>query len=312
MSKFDWRILLLAVAVTVSIPAAVAAQAQKAAAAAPAAVPAGAHPLRISTGDLLELNIFDTPELSGKLRVNAAGEVTVPVSGQVKVAGLTATEAAVAIEQSLREKDVLKYPHASIFIAEYATQGVTVTGEVKNPGIYPLLGNHTYMDLISAAGGVSAKGGKDVTITHKADPEHPQVVKIDNRPGGVAANIDIQPGDTISVARAGVIYVVGDVSKPGGFLIEDDQLTVLQALALAQGANKTAAQDKSRLIHEGATGREEANIPLKKILAGKATDPTLRDGDILFVPSSAAKNWGARSAEAAIALTTGMIVYGRL
>lgn len=306
MSKFDWRILLLAVAVSVSLPVAVAAQVPQAAA------PAVAHALRISAGDLLELNVFDTPELSGKLRVNEAGEVTVPVAGQVKVAGLTAEEAAAAVEQSLRAKDVLKDPHASIFIVEYATQGVTVGGEVKSPGIYPLLGNHTYMDLISAAGGASPRAGREVTITHKVDPEHPIVVPFDDRPGSVAASVDIQPGDTISVARAGIVYVVGDVNKPGGFLMEGDELTALQALALAQGANKTAAENKSRLIRKTATNREEIPLQLKKILAGKAKDVPVHDGDIVFVPSSGAKNWGERSVEAAIAVTSGLIIYGRL
>ena len=113
---------------------------------------------------------------------------------------------------------------------EYATQGVTVTGEVKNPGIYPLLGQHTLMDLISAAGGVTSKAGTVVTLTHKADVQHPQILHIDNRPGSVFTQVDIRPGDTVSVAHAGVIYVVGDVGRAGGFLIETGQLTALQSL----------------------------------------------------------------------------------
>ena len=183
---------------------------------------------------------------------------------------MTAEEAASAIEQRLRGQDVLKNPRVSIFITEYATQGVTVTGEVKNPGIYPLLGSHTIVDLVAAAGGVSARAGKEITVTHKADPEHPQVLQMDNQPGSVDAHLDVQPGDTIAVSRAGVVYVVGDVAKPGGFLIESNDMTALQAVALAQGANRTAAQNKSRLIHKTATSREDVSLPLKKIIAGKA------------------------------------------
>lgn len=301
----DWRILLL-VAVSLSLPVTLAAQAQQ------AAVPAMAHALRISAGDLLELAVFDTPELSGKLRVSEVGDVTVPVTGVVKVGGMTSEEAAAAIEQSFRSHDVLREPHVSIFISEYATQGVTVTGEVKNPGIYPLLGNHTILDLVSAAGGVSLRAGKDITVTHRIDPEHPEVLQINNQPGSVAARLDIQPGDTIAVSRAGVVYVVGDVAKPGGFLIDSNELTALQALALAQGVNKTAAQNKSRLIRKTANTREEVDLPLKKIIAGKATDVPVRDGDIIFVPTDGSKNAIARATEAAIAVTTGMVVYGRL
>ena len=115
-----------------------------------------AHALQISSGDLLELGVFDTPELSGRLRVNESGEITVPVAGTVRVSGMTSDQAAAAVEQKLRSADILKEPHASILIVEYATQGVTVTGEVRTPGIYPLLGSHGLVDLLSAAGGVSA------------------------------------------------------------------------------------------------------------------------------------------------------------
>ncbi len=280
--------------------------------AAPDPNPAGKYALHIAAGDLVELTVFDTPELSGRLRVSETGEVVAPVIGAVPVSGLTAEEAAAAIERSLRSHDVLKDPHATIFVLEYATQGVTVTGEVKNPGIYPLLGQHTLMDLISAAGGVTSKAGTVVTLTHKADVQHPQILHIDNRPGSVFTQVDIRPGDTVSVAHAGVIYVVGDVGRAGGFLIETGQLTALQAIALAQGANKTAAPDSSRLIRTIDSHREEMVLPVKKIIAGKAIDPPLRDGDIIYIPNSSAKTWGGRAIDTAIALTTGLAVYGRL
>lgn len=309
MRSRSWQMLLVTTALGLMLMTA-SAQVAPPPQATPTIVP---HPLRISSGDLLELTVFDTPELSAKLRVNEAGEVSIPIGGALLVSGMTAEEAASTVEDRYRTANILNYPHVSVFIAEYATQGVTVTGEVKTPGIYPLLGAHTLLDLVSAAGGVTPTAGKAVTVTHKSDPLHPEVIQIEIKPGSVAAAVDIQPGDTIAVSRAGVVYVVGDVAKPGGFLIEtNDRLSVLQALALAQGTNRTAAQNKAKLIRKTSTGREEMSIELKRILANKSPDLPLNDGDILFVPTSAIKTWQGRSVDAAIALTTGLVVYGRL
>jgi len=269
-----------------------------------------AHPLRISAGDLLDLTVFDTPELSVKLRVDEHGAVTLPLAGVLSVSGMTAEEAAHAIEKSFRETDVLKNPHVNVTVLEFATQGVTVMGEVKNPGVYPLLGAHGLLDLISAAGGATTNAGKAVTITHREDPERPAVVQIDSRPGSTATfNVDVRPGDTIVVSHAGIVYVLGDVGKPGGFLIENnDRLTVLQAIALAQGTTRTASLDHAKLIRKSASGREEISLQLKKIVANKAPDEVVGDGDILFVPSSASKT-AMRNMEAILPSVAGAAIY---
>jgi polysaccharide export outer membrane protein len=232
------------------------------------------------------------PDFSPKLRVDEQGSITLPYAGPVRVAGRTAEDAALLIEATFRDKDILKDPHVSVTVLEYSTQGVTVGGEVKNPGVYPLLGTHNLLDLMAAAGGVTPNAGKDVTITHRDDPAQPQIVNVATRAGSaVNFNVDIRPGDTIVVSHAGIVYVLGDVTKPGGFLIENsDRLTVLQAVALAQGTNRTASLDHAKIIRKTANGREEVQVPLKKILADKIPDQMLADGDILFVPGSAPKN----------------------
>jgi polysaccharide biosynthesis/export protein len=268
------------------------------------------HPLQISGGDLLDLSVFDTPELSGKLRVDERGDVTLPLAGRLPVSGLTAEQAAHAIEECFREKDILKDPHVSVMMLEYATQGVTIMGEVRNPGIYPLLGTHDLLDLISVAGGLTPEAGRAVTITHRADTDHPIVARVASTPGATpGVNVDIRPGDTIVVSHAGIVYVVGDVGKPGGFLIgNDDHLTVLQAVSLAEGTNKTAALNRAKVIRKTDTGRQELPVPLKKILANNAPDQTLADGDILFVPSSAAKNaW--HNVEEVLPAAAGATIY---
>jgi polysaccharide export outer membrane protein len=273
----------------------------------------GATPpaLRVSAGDLLAVDVFDTPELSAKLRVSENGDINLPVAGFTHVGGLTAEEAATTIEQRLRDDRILKHPHVEVFIQEYATQGVSVLGEVKNPGVYPDLGSHSLLDFISVAGGITPTAGKAVSITHKNDPDHPTVVQLDNSPDvAKKAGVEILPGDTIVVSRSGIVYVVGDLAKPGGFLIENnDRLTALQAVALAQGANKTAVLNKSRLIRRTPNGPQETRVELGKVLAGKQTDLRLEDGDILFVPSGKAKGAAYQGINYAIALVTGLTIY---
>ena len=269
-----------------------------------------AHPLQIAGGDLLDVDVFDTAELSRKLRVSEKGAISLPVGGDLFVGGLTAVEAGHAIEVRFRQDDILRDPHVSVTVLEYATQGVTVLGEVKNPGVYPLLGTHGVLDLISAAGGQTTNAGNTVTVTHRADPIHSVIANVQNRPGRVGAlGVDVLPGDTIVVSHAGIVYVVGDVGKPGGFLIEsNDQLSVLQAIALAQGTNRTAALDHAKIIRKTDSGREELPVPLKKIVANKGPDEMLFDGDILFVPTSGAKT-ALRDIEAILPQAAAASIY---
>lgn len=276
---------------------------------APAAMSA-AHPLQISPGDLLEVVVFDTSELSAKLRVDERGNIALPVAGDFGVSGLTAPDASRAIETKFLSSDILKNPHVSITILEYATQGVTILGEVRNPGVYPLLGVHNLLDLISAAGGMTPNAGKAISITHRGQPSRPITVKLDAKTGNSDAfNVDVRPGDTIMVSRMGIVYVLGEVGKPGGFMLENsNRLTVLQAVALAQGTTRTASLNRARLLRNSDDGREELTIPLQKILANKAPDQALDDGDILFVPSSAAKVT-LRTIETILPAAAGAAIY---
>jgi polysaccharide export outer membrane protein len=251
-----------------------------------------AHALEISSGDLLDVAVFDTPELSTKIRVDERGEITLPLTGVIPVSGLTAEQAGVAIESRLRGANILKQPHVSVTVDQYSTQGITVLGEIRNPGVYPLLGAHGLLDIVSAAGGLTPNAGKAITVTHRSEPDKPVIIELNSRPGSSAAfNVDLRPGDTVMVSHSGIVYVVGDVGRAGGFVIENnDRLTVLQAIALAQGPNKTASLNNTKIIRKTGDQRELLPIPIKKIMANKAPDPMLNDGDILFVPSSAAKN----------------------
>jgi polysaccharide export outer membrane protein len=246
----------------------------------------------IGAGDLVDLSVFDTPELSGKLRVSNTGDIFLPLVGALHVQGLKAEEAQTLIRQKFVDGGFLKDPQVTVFISDYATQGVSVVGEVHKPGNYPAFGSHRLLDYISLAEGLTPMAGTTITVTHPGHPDQAEHFKILS--GSAPApenNPEILPGDTIFVERTGLIYVVGDVVRPGGFPMDHDgHLTILQAVALAQGTNYTAAKSSTRLIRTTATGREEIPIDLKKIFAAKAEDLTLQDNDILFVPNSKARS----------------------
>src|SRR5580693_6207950 len=256
----------------------------------------------IGAGDLVEMSVFDTPELSGKLRVSNTGNVILPLVGTLHLQGLTAGEAQTLIRQKFIAGGFLKDPQVTVFISEYATQGVSVVGEVHKPGNYPAFGTHRLLDYLSLAEGLTPMAGTAIVITHNGRPDQPQRVKMT---AGAAPqpdnNPEILPGDTIFVEKTGLVYVVGDVVRPGGFPMDhDEQLSILQAVALAQGVNYTAAKGSVRLIRTTPTGRQEIPINLKKIFASKAADIAMQDNDILFVPSSTAR--GALKAVVATAV----------
>ena len=155
--------------------------------------------------------------------------------------------------------------------------------------------------------------GRVATISHRSDPKEPVVVNLSrDATQAPASNVEIFPGDTIMVGKAGVVYVVGAVTKPGGFPMDANEgLTVLQVLALAEGSKPDAALDKSKLIRKTANGPVEVPIPLNKILSSKTADQKLQTDDILFVPNSAAKSAAKRSLEAIIQAATGVAIYSR-
>lgn len=278
--------------------------------AASAASAAATQGVRIGPGDLIEVTVFDVPDLSGRFRVSDAGNIDLPVTGRVHVENLDAEAAARAIEDRLRQADIVKSPSVAVFVLEYASQGVTLMGDVKAPGVYPILGNRRLLDVLASGGGLAITSGKDIRIQHRNDFDHPEIVTIDNITVTPTSNPLVQPGDTITVPRSGIVYVVGDVGHPGGFLVENNnRLDLLKLLALAGGPNRTAGLNKTRLIRTTSTGRVEIDIALKKVMEGKSQSLMLRDSDILYVPSSEAKYLTYRGIEAAIQVGTGFVVY---
>lgn len=265
----------------------------------------------IGNGDMLEVAVFESPDLSTKVRVGEDGNVLLPLVGRVRLEGLGLADASAAIRTRLMERRFVKDPKVTVSITEYATRGVSVMGEVKKPGIYTAMGSHRLNDYISLSEGLTQQAGTSVAITHRTAPEQPAMVQISSRgkptPGG---NPTIESGDTIVVPKAGQVYVVGDVVRPGGYLMDhDEQLTIVQALALAQGANHTAQLKHSTIIRKTDTGRKEIPVDVEKILTMKSKDLALVDNDILFIPLSKAKAAVHRSVEAILQTAVGAASY---
>ena len=279
-----------------------------------AAAPNPAPPLRIGSGDLIEVSMFENPDLSGRYRVDEVGDITVPLIGRVHVAGMTANEAATTIE-GLYVKGQILLPansHATVFIAEYATQGITINGEVRTPGVYPALGVHKLNDLIAAAGGITQFASSHVVITHKDDPGNPTTVEYNPtalKP--IIPDVQIFPGDSILIPRAGVVYVAGNVVKPGAYVLDGRRtLTVEEVMALAGGGGKASAMKRVQLVRTMDDGRkEQITIPVNLIFKGQAPDVALIDGDILFVPTSTGKLITEQAITDAVGVGTGVVVY---
>jgi len=268
--------------------------------------------LTIGGGDLLKVSVFGAPESDQEVRVDPDGNLSLNFIGSVHVAGLTNSQAQDLIAKKLMAGGFYTQPQVSIFVKEYATQGVSVMGEVLKPGVYPLLGSRRLFDVLSLAGGTGPKAGRVVSISHRDHPETPRTLLLSNDATESAkSNVDVFPGDTVVVSRAGVVYVVGDVHKPSGVIMDNGtDMTVLQAIAMAEGTNPTASLNKAKLIRTTPTGRQELPLALKDILASKAPDMRLQAEDIIFVPNSAAKSAARRSLEAIVQTASGVAIYG--
>jgi polysaccharide export outer membrane protein len=266
--------------------------------------------VKLGPGDLIELNVYNVPELTTKARVSNSGDVYLPLVDYVHVGGLTQEEAQGVIEKRLEEGGFVRSPHVTIFVDEANSQGVTVLGEVTKPGIYPDPADRKLYQVISEAGGFTPSASRKIAVIRPSLTEPIRVELPRNLADDLAGNIDVLPGDTITIPKAPIIYVVGDVGRPSGLLVDNGTLTVLQALALAGGTNRTAKMSGARIIRKGGpTGMTETPLQLKKMLEAKSPDITLQGDDILFVPVSGGRVLAGRSFEAAMSLATTLTVY---
>jgi polysaccharide biosynthesis/export protein len=269
----------------------------------------GASQVRLGPGDLIELSVYNVPELSTKARVGNSGDVYLPLIDYVQVADLTVDEAQATIAKRLEDGGFVRNAHVTIFVDESSSQGVTILGEIAKPGIYPALADRRLYDFISAAGGFTGAAGRKISVVRQHGRGATITVELPrNLADDLKDDIEIFPGDTITVPRAPIIYVVGDVGHPTGLLVDNGSLTVLQAIALAGGTNHTAKMSAVRIIRKGPAGMTETRVPLKKMLEAKAPDINLQADDILFIPLSGARLAASQGLQAAMTATTGIAI----
>jgi polysaccharide biosynthesis/export protein len=294
---------------------------------------------RIGSQDLLEISVFEAPELNRSVRVSASGQISLPLLGAVQAVNLTPKELEFVLEELLR-RSYMKDPHVGVFVQQMQSHPVSVFGAVKKPGVFQIDGPKSLVEILSMAEGLAEDAGDTVIVMRGADLPGAEVSAAElptptatsdastsnashasNAPSGPTTvetslknllesgdprdNVLVYPGDVVKVTRAGVVYVEGDVKKPGGFMLKtNENITVLQAVALAEGLTRTAAGSHARIIRtDSVTGaRTETPIDLDKILAGTVTDPVLRPKDIVFVPNSTGKSVFYGSTQAAVSI----------
>jgi polysaccharide export outer membrane protein len=181
-------------------------------------------------------------------------------------------------------------------IREYGTQGVSVLGEVRKPGVYRVLGGRSLLDIISEAGGTTPFAAQQATVKRHASQEK-LTASLSNDPAELLArDVELEPGDTVIVPKAGIVYVLGDVGRPGGYIMQNSgRISLLQAVAMAQGVNRAAAKKHTRILRRKASGIEETVLDLKQVLEGRVTDPQLQSEDIVYIPPSTPKSLLMRS-----------------
>jgi polysaccharide export outer membrane protein len=267
--------------------------------------------LTIGPGDVLHVKVLEAPELEQSARVSDAGALTLILGGKVQVAGHTPAEAAAAIEQALVEGHYVLTPHVSVVTEQTATENVTILGQVRSPGSYPIATPRPILDVLALAGGLNDLAQRKVTIQRHSTKERVDYVLSNSANAALDANVPVYPGDTVLVPKADVVYVLGDVNRPGGIAIvtNDSQLSALQALTLAGGTPPNAVPSQSRLIRKQADGsHKELPLQLSAMQKGKQPDIPLQGDDIIYVPFSYARNM-AVGAGSLIGATSSAAIY---
>jgi polysaccharide export outer membrane protein len=289
---------------------------------------AAGNPLRLGSDDQLSIWALGMPEIDKPVRISLSGEIDLPMLGRVRAAGLTVDD--LRNELKGRLEKYVNDPEVTVGIVEVHSRPVSVIGSIKSPGVYQVSGPTTLLEILSLAGGVLPEAGNTINITRRlASGEIPLAnVKLDAtgqfRIASVdvhtlieakdpAANIIVQPYDVISVPRARMVYVMGEVNKPGGYVLSDvGGFSALQAVSMAGGLIHGAAAKHAKVLRAGTTlERTETDVDLERIIEGKDKDMALKPDDILYIPGSAARSAGIRAIEAAIQLGTGVVIWHR-
>jgi polysaccharide export outer membrane protein len=259
----------------------------------PVVLPRDFSELRVEPGDLLSVSIYDTPELTDAYRVDPQGDLTLPLCDKVKVQGLTTPEVARLLEATLKEDQVLIRPQVNVDVQQYAGQYVAVLGEVNSPGRVTTIAPTMLSDILAQVGGLTPIAGTRIKIRHggddsAAEEDVPFSRSESNRQSGA---ILVRPGDTVIVPRTGIVYVLGAVFRPGGYVMQEDgKLNVAQALALSGGTVLTANTGGLRVVRRNPDGTVlDFSLSYDSIMKGTQRPLELQAQDVVYVPMSRIK-----------------------
>jgi polysaccharide export outer membrane protein len=247
-----------------------------------------AHDVQLSQGDLITVRIFGQTDYASGIRIGSDGKALLPLLGVVSLEGLSVTAAEELIASRLDAAGMYKNPQVTIQVVEGPNAVITVVGEAH--GVIPVTGPRRLLDILAAAGGLPMTASHVLTIDRPGQPQ-PLVVDLGTDPVHSAlANVPVFPGDTILVARMGIVYVIGAFKTQGVVpLAPSTPLTLMEAAALSGGPTFEAKMNDLRLIRTVGDQRTVVKLDMKKILYGQAPDPILQANDILFLPQSAFK-----------------------
>jgi polysaccharide export outer membrane protein len=279
--------------------------------------------------DQLLIRVLDVEEFGDQLplKIDPNGQISLPLLGLVKAAGLTAEDLEIDLARRLR--GYVKEPHVKVRVAEFRAAPVSVLGSVNTAGVQQIRGRKTLYEVLSQAGGLKSDAGDVITITRpKSSGALPlpnmrtdesgnyQVGEVNARDllsaKSPLANITILPHDVVSVPRAELVYVMGEVNRSGGFVLDQGgPVTLIQALTMAGGPLQMAHLSKARVlrVQPGTNVRQEIAVDLQSVLHGKGEDLRLRPEDVLYVPHNNAKAVAIRAIEAATSVGTQVTIW---
>jgi polysaccharide export outer membrane protein len=245
----------------------------------------------ITPGETIHVNVFDASDFSIITRVSESGDIAYPMLGVVHLGGLTSASASELIAKELKDRNLMLEPRVTVTV-DSATTGITILGEVRAPGIYPMPGKHLLSDLLAMAGGLTPNTGRLIEISNDRNPEQKTLVSWDPTMHNTD-NFDrsVAPGDRVLVRACGIAYVGGTVMKPGAYsLCGSQKMTLSEVLALAGGIAPNAKESHTYLVRGQLDGTKIAQqIDAKKVLTSRVADPIVHEDDIIYVSPSPLK-----------------------
>lgn len=239
-----------------------------------------AQEYRVGEGDVLKITVYGHDDLSTVERVSGEGMIRFPLLGQVSVKGLNISEVSERIAKGLSEGYIVN-PQVRVFVEEFRSQKAIIMGEIAKPGLYELKGRITFLELVSLAGGLDEDAGDAATIKRKSAKGNEQIISLDLKKlieeGNTSLDVEIMDGDSIYIAKSGMIYVTGEVNKPAAYKYTDGT-TVLKAITMAGGFTDKAAEGRVKIIRK--------SDGVEKVINKVNMDEKVLPEDVIVVPES--------------------------